>query len=341
VPRRINLLCDRALLGAYAANSPVVTPAIIDQAAREVFGTVSDNMPVPANRSSWRLVAAGVAGLTLAAGAALAWMHAASGPDPAVQAVLASQAGSFKLSHSLSVKPYPNPLVAKPNTVTPIAAAMPASVGADWSKALSDATRDPATAFRLLGQQWGIAIEPGDPCTSVQSRNLRCYRSTGGLAELRRLDRPAVLTLIDGAQLSHHAVLIGLSDTSAELRLAGKESDLHIGLDELSRHFQGEFVAFWRQPPGYTREINLGDKGEAVDWINAQLSRINGGIESVQGEAYGAAMVRQVRQFQQAQGLAADGIAGSRTLMLLNRAAGVAEPRLRGSPLLTAAYHRD
>jgi general secretion pathway protein A len=37
VPRRINLLCDRALLGAYATGKPVVTPQIVDKAAREVF----------------------------------------------------------------------------------------------------------------------------------------------------------------------------------------------------------------------------------------------------------------------------------------------------------------
>jgi len=37
VPRRINLLCDRALLGAYAGGKLVVDRHIIDKAAREVF----------------------------------------------------------------------------------------------------------------------------------------------------------------------------------------------------------------------------------------------------------------------------------------------------------------
>jgi general secretion pathway protein A len=37
VPRRINLLCDRALLGAYAGGKVVVDRHIIDKAAREVF----------------------------------------------------------------------------------------------------------------------------------------------------------------------------------------------------------------------------------------------------------------------------------------------------------------
>src|SRR5688572_22951486 len=37
VPRRINLLCDRALLGAYAEGKTNVARRIVDKAAREVF----------------------------------------------------------------------------------------------------------------------------------------------------------------------------------------------------------------------------------------------------------------------------------------------------------------
>ncbi|MGQ3094300.1 MAG: ExeA family protein, partial [Roseateles sp.] len=37
VPRRINLLCDRALLGAYAGGQAQVTQAVVRQAAAEVF----------------------------------------------------------------------------------------------------------------------------------------------------------------------------------------------------------------------------------------------------------------------------------------------------------------
>jgi general secretion pathway protein A len=39
IPRRINLLCDRALLGAYATGRDRVDKAIVDKAAREVFDT--------------------------------------------------------------------------------------------------------------------------------------------------------------------------------------------------------------------------------------------------------------------------------------------------------------
>src|SRR5262249_47361920 len=42
VPRLINVMCDRALLGAYATDSPRVTGRIARRAAREIAGEISD-----------------------------------------------------------------------------------------------------------------------------------------------------------------------------------------------------------------------------------------------------------------------------------------------------------
>jgi general secretion pathway protein A len=70
VPRRINLLCDRALLGAYASGKPQVDQAIVDKAAAEVHG----EMPARRWRAGFRparMRIAAALGLGLVAGAAL------------------------------------------------------------------------------------------------------------------------------------------------------------------------------------------------------------------------------------------------------------------------------
>jgi general secretion pathway protein A len=67
VPRRINLLCDRALLGAYVENRPQVTPAILRRAGAEVFGATA---PGPAARRAWTWALAGVVAGALISGAA-------------------------------------------------------------------------------------------------------------------------------------------------------------------------------------------------------------------------------------------------------------------------------
>jgi general secretion pathway protein A len=70
VPRRINLLCDRALLGAYASGKPQVDLAILDKAAAEVRGEVQPRRRRARARSLRTRVAAAL-GLGVVAGAAL------------------------------------------------------------------------------------------------------------------------------------------------------------------------------------------------------------------------------------------------------------------------------
>ena len=70
VPRRINLLCDRALLGAYASGKPQVDVAILDKAAAEVRGEMPPRRRRVGARSVRTRVAAAL-GLGVIAGAAL------------------------------------------------------------------------------------------------------------------------------------------------------------------------------------------------------------------------------------------------------------------------------
>ena len=68
MPRRINLLCDRALLGAYASGRSKVDVPIVDKAAKEVTGYSGRRLRWRMARR-WRIAAAVAAGLL--AGAAL------------------------------------------------------------------------------------------------------------------------------------------------------------------------------------------------------------------------------------------------------------------------------
>jgi general secretion pathway protein A len=69
VPRRINLLCDRALLGAFATSQARVDVSIVERAAREVFDEEEhfDERP----RGWWRPLRVGRRGPWLPAAAAL------------------------------------------------------------------------------------------------------------------------------------------------------------------------------------------------------------------------------------------------------------------------------
>lgn len=89
VPRRINLLCDRALLSAYAVGQRQVDARRVRDAAREVF----DDAPAAARPRRWPAAVLGlVAGVLLTAGALMLARH---WPWPgAVRAGAASAAGA-------------------------------------------------------------------------------------------------------------------------------------------------------------------------------------------------------------------------------------------------------
>jgi general secretion pathway protein A len=131
-----------------------------------------------------------------------------------------------------------------------------------------------------------------------------------------QLDRPAVLHLVDARGRPAYAVLVALSSDVATLAAAGAQRELAIA--DLAPAWRGEFTTLWRTPPGWRD----GASGADAAWLARQLERA--------GDAASAASTLQQRllAFQAAQGLTPDGIAGPLTLMRLNRAGGVDEPRL-------------
>jgi general secretion pathway protein A len=301
VPRRINLLCDRALLGAYVENSGEVTRAILRKAAEEVF--VGQHAP-RGNRSRAALVACGVLA-SAAIGAAAGWLVVL----PLLQQ--AAPAAPVAVAAPAETKAAVTPIPAAPATpATPAATPVYASA---------------ADALRELAQLWDAKLAPGEPCQAALKLNLRCYQGRGGLYELRLLDRPAILTLHDGPNVAY-AVLAGLDDTTARLRVNGKSETLNVAA--LAARFDGEYTTFWTAPRGFREQVASGEKGPDVDWVATRLAQINGVEPPSLDRPLDGKMQRLLREFQSGQNLKADGVTGPRTYMRLSQLGGVNEPRL-------------
>jgi general secretion pathway protein A len=301
VPRRINLLCDRALLGAYVENSREVTRPILRRAATEVFGDGNPN----ARRHRWPVFAGGVAA-AVAISAAAAWQAI---PRQASAPVIAKAA----------------PAIAKAAPMrSAVAAPAPANTEAAPAKPVVHANAD--AALRELAALWGQPLPAGEaPCQAALKLNLRCHQGRGGLYELRLLDRPAIVTLHDGAHVGY-AVLTHMDDASATLRAGGKLQTVHLAA--LAPMFDGEYTTFWRVPRAFRDQVGAGDQGPDVDWIAQRLAQVDKAAEPAAGQPLGKQMQERLRGFQASQNLKADGVAGPRTYMRLNQLSGVQEPRL-------------
>jgi general secretion pathway protein A len=330
IPRRINLLCDRAMLGAFASGKPKVDRETVDRAAGEVFEKSSfgtwKNLEVARPRTQRALLIGGgaLAGALVLALGLWAWkalLGSREGPvsakaaPTAAQAVAAPQARASAAGAVASAAPVP---VASPQPlVAPLVAVA----------SLDAAYRHEREALRDLAGLWKMSLSDGDPCALAQRQQVLCFRSTTGLSLVRQLGRPGVIALQADGGGKLYALLVGLTPKTATLRM-DKGVMQTVSLESLGRRWQGEFVTYWRTPPGYTSKLLDGNSGPAVDWLATRLAAAQGQPAPTGKQTVDAAFKARVQSFQLAQGLTPDGVAGATTFMLINRQSGVDEPRL-------------
>jgi general secretion pathway protein A len=183
-------------------------------------------------------------------------------------------------------------------------------------------------SWHELAQAWNIDIGDGDPCAAASKQQLQCFRSgKSTLALIRQLDRPGVLTLRDGSGRAAYVMLSGLSEDAAMLRIDG--STRTVSLLSLADYWRGEYATLWRVPADYSGSIVDSRSGKSAYWLALQLATARGDSRPVGERFDDAALKGWIHTFQLTQGLPSDGIAGPLTLMQLNRAVGVDEPRLK------------
>jgi general secretion pathway protein A len=351
VPRLINVLCDRAMLGAFVEGKARVEAPIVRKAAAEVLP--EEGLDAPAVRS-WPWYAA--AGLLVAAGLtgymliehypALAPMPVAGSvrqPDEEIAQppVVAPPAGAAeekaRVEGAVDVaRPAPEERETVASPQAAVDAAPPAdllSAPSDLARALSVAADSDAVSAAWAGlyRLWGVKAEVlGDEqaCAQASGVGLSCLQGGGSWAVLSQLDRPAILLLVadDGRRVP--VVLQEVQGADARLLVGGER--LRVPLAELRERWLGHYRILWKTPPEGSTVLRPGYRGGDVAWLRERLQEATGLAAVAQDPGFYDAGLRElVREFQRAQALDADGIAGPRTLIHLNNSDRSSEgPRL-------------
>ncbi|MGE5451162.1 MAG: AAA family ATPase [Acidobacteriota bacterium] len=340
VPRRINLLCDRALLGAYAKGQSVVTEDIVAQAAKEVFEVNLGRLPrPPARRRAWRTYWPWMVGgvLCVSAAALGAWgtfkgAPADKRPDPA--AALAAPSASAAPPQTTGSAPLTAASAVGVATGSSVPLLRPILNEArfDWEEGFNQALRDENDAWRQLAPSWGLTSLGADPCQSAPQQHVLCFKSASGLALIQQLNRPGILTLFDAKGRVAYGLLTGLNDQEASVAIGNQTYTF--SLAELSRMWRGDYATFWRAPESYKGKLTEGQSGPTVDWLAQQLAIVQHEPAPIGKQKFNANLKRRLHAFQLTQGLTPDGVAGPTTFMQINRALGVDEPTLQGSHVL-------
>jgi general secretion pathway protein A len=222
--------------------------------------------------------------------------------------------------------PAPEPAASNATTALGLEPVVQAAALSDLGSLVNGAPTEEGAQLGGLARLWQNTLGEGDPCKGALAAGLHCFQSAGGLAELRQLGRPAIVAVKDDAGVQRHLLLVALGNAGAGLQ-AGDQVRI-VSLVALGRRMPGRFLTLWRAPPDFRTSLKPGDRGADVDWVAARLSVVNNYAQPEPGRQYDAALAREVRTFQTAQGLPADGIVGPKTMMALNGAAGVPEPTL-------------
>jgi len=334
IPRLINILCDRAMLGAYVQGQDRVDENTLVKAAKEVFGnsTTRYNRPVWAYRFGLGLLLIAVIGvITLA----LARFGKDLDETPDRSAIAVESFGpSLKLSDTLPVIAVVEPVAAMTRDSAKTVAAEETLTVPDpqpefmpWPEVYD---RSRQSAYESLFHQWGIHYLPardGDPCHYAALSGLQCLDLQGNVEHLTGIDRPALLTLTDRQGNSYYASVINVQGSVATMFFSDHIS--RINVDEIGQHWFGKYTILWRPPPGYRTPMLRGHQGDEVRWMEEKLAGIQGTpVPAADGAVYDEALATQVKLFQFDNALKPDGIVGPQTLIRLNTLAGSDVPTL-------------
>ncbi len=327
IPRLINIICDRAMLGAYAKSKRRINRPILVKAAQEVQGR--------AKHSAWRAGGA-IATLVLLAGVTtLAALYYINGHD--VDALIARLWAAPEPTGEVVATVIPKTTVQAETVVTeailpepedlPVTEPVTAPAEPSWPVRARAGEGTLAAAYATLFRQWNLApaADDANPCKLARASRLYCFSGAGNLGSLSAYDRPAILTLFDDDGSRYHAILLGLREDQVTLAFAhGVET---VMVKDLEARWRGQFLLLWRGSPFGSTLIVPGSRGRNIAWLTQTL--IDAGITPLQvKEVYDDAVVTAVRAFQRTHGLVTDGIVGRQTLIRLNSVNDKSIPRL-------------
>ena len=317
LPRRVNLLCDRALLTAFVQETRHVDGAVVRRSARDLEGgRRSIAGSGQGRRLLGRTALAGLGACTLLGLAAGAWLLAAAPDRPAPPVAAPETAGSAAAAASGEA--------AVAETVDPTPAPHP-----NTGRAATPEEKAPHVPSELLRTLWEVKVqvEAALPASGEATDWSRLLRSAGDgldvvsfqprLARLRHISRPCFLEVLPHAAAERAELWLlahGLPDGVLVYRGPGELTP--VPLSKLRRVWYGTLYLTSGADDDTAAGLEPGMQGRRVRALQDALKR--GGY--LAGEASGRfddPTYEAVKQFQRDNWLPVDGKAGRRTLITL------------------------
>jgi len=317
IPRLINILCERMLIGAYGHNKPVVDQQIFKLACQEVAGSM-EYLPSKFSRLDWKIfAAAGGAAAVLILGL-LWWIITPSGKNEpeSPEKIVIGTATMPTVKPSIAPALITSAVADNPNN-RPIAERV-------YRDSRDYRTDEYAQAQYYLLRFLGYEVtSETHPCWELTRDRVQCKTTQLDTWEaLRTLNRPAVLVLTTPERFTSHAIVTGLGSRNAEVLNASGELTI-VPLEELGPLWNGKTFYVWTRPRGFVEPLTLGDQSATIRWLAEQFAILDERENPLTSTRFNRTLQERVRIFQRNQGLKDDGIVGEQTLMKVNEVLGI------------------
>ncbi len=309
IPRIINLLCDRALLGAYGQNKSKVDAKIIKQAAVEALGHDVVTHSVSPN------VIKIVSGIILLIFVFMSgwWL---SQPEESEKSVKPIGTSSMPLANNTPTRVNTNEQIESNRLLV--------------KQQDINSARDSNDAFNALFALWKIEIAGPlvKPCQQISDWRLGCYSVNTSISRITKLNYPSVVKLYDTTGQAFYGVLFQVNQATKHYQIQLNNIRVNVSRDWLDEHWRGEAIVIWQQPTDFKGEIKPTSEQAQIQWLENALSYIQQRRPRVITE-FDSLLQRNLNNFQNTQSLTLTPYADEETLIAIQRVTHTDGPSLK------------
>ena len=289
IPRKLNVLLDRALLTAYTAESRRVTRLHLKQALNELKSLRERTVKL----LPWG--AAIVAGLLV-----LLTLGVARQFLPVSTPAYVQQSQQTRSLHPLAQK----------------------LTGMSSRETLNVALSE---LLKTFGKERTLKTTSAPIGQILHAQNLHSYSFNGDLERLLQLNTPALVPVrFPGAEGPRYFAILSAQGRNFEVAPAD-DGGRTLSYEELTSFWSGEALIPWENPVSVTQVVSLGDRGAEVAEIQKRL--LGAGLYSgVFDGKFDRETLEAVRDFQRRSGLPVDGRVGPQTMIRLYQEGGMDNP---------------
>ena len=337
VPRLVNNICERSMMGAYGENVHRIDKNLVRKAAGEVLQPAERFQPL-----KWvagGAIAAGTAALLLSIWGLLP----SASQESYANAELVTNIETLDSQAIIEDKPVTvtkemvekmSPVINISNTTDIVESAVSQQRSLNnanqssesFSSLINDSNlrTDNSKAFTTIFSYWGLSypeLKGETACERATAAKLSCIFGKAGWDEIRRHNRPAVLEIINSAGKRKQIVVLALQGDQVSLNIGGKV--VTTGTESVDTFWYGNYLLLWRPPPSGSSVLKEGLIGKDVGWLRDQLDRIEGKAvytDEKKKLSFDPTLKWRVMEFQRIRGLKVDGVAGRETMIEINTA---------------------